>query len=92
MLAEKSARNVLVYNRIPKSGSTMMLGLLYSLAKSLGYLVLRGRYHSYRYWTNNDRVGQLHGEQTAPASVYQPDEGPGGPSHIQLRLQADRGT
>ena len=61
VLAEKSATpdmtQVLVYNRIPKSGSTMMLGLLYSLAKSLGYLVLRGRYHSYRYWTNNDRVG-----------------------------------
>jgi len=50
-------KNVLVYNRIPKSGSTMMLGLLYSLAKSLGYLVLRGRYHSYRYWSRNDRVG-----------------------------------
>ena len=51
-LEEKSANidmsNVLVYNRIPKSGSTMMLGLLYSLAQSLGYLVLRGRYHSYR--------------------------------------------
>ena len=61
MLDEKVANvdmsNVLVYNRIPKSGSTLMLGLLYSLAKSLGYLVLRGRYHSYRYWTNNDRVG-----------------------------------
>ena len=61
VLEEKSAnpdmKNVLVYNRIPKSGSTMMLGLLYSLAQSLGYLVLRGRYHSYRYWTNNDRVG-----------------------------------
>ena len=49
--------NVLVYNRIPKSGSTLLLGLLYSLAQSLGYLVVRGRYHSYRYWTNNDRVG-----------------------------------
>ena len=61
MVDEKSANvdmsNVLVYNRIPKSGSTMMLGLLYSLAQSLGYLVLRGRYHSYRYWVNNDRVG-----------------------------------
>ena len=60
-LEEKSAtvdmNNVLVYNRIPKSGSTMMLGLLYSLAKSLGYLVVRGRYHSYRYWTNNDQLG-----------------------------------
>ena len=49
--------NVLVYNRIPKSGSTLLLGLLYNLAQSLGYLVVRGRYHSYRYWTNNDRVG-----------------------------------
>lgn len=61
VLDEKQANidmsNVLVYNRIPKSGSTLMLGLLYSLAKSLGYLVIRGRYHSYRHWTTNDRVG-----------------------------------
>eukprot|EP00092_Neocalanus_flemingeri_P005903 GFUD01006354.1.p1 GENE.GFUD01006354.1~~GFUD01006354.1.p1 ORF type:complete len:442 (+),score=100.05 GFUD01006354.1:171-1496(+) len=49
--------NVLVYNRIPKSGSTMMLGLLYELGKSLGYLVLRGKYHSYRYFGKNDRPG-----------------------------------
>jgi len=49
--------NVLVYNRIPKSGSTMMLGLLYQLGKSLGYLVLRGKYHSYRYFGKNDRPG-----------------------------------
>ena len=50
-------RNVLVYNRIPKSGSTMMLELLYQLGKSLGYLVLRGKYHSYRYFGKNDRPG-----------------------------------
>ena len=61
MLEEKSANidmnNVLVYNRIPKSGSTLLLSLLYSLAQSLGYLVVRGRYHSYRYWTTNDQAG-----------------------------------
>jgi len=50
-------RNVLVYNRIPKSGSTMMLGLLYQLGKSLGFLVLRGKYHSYRHFGKNDRPG-----------------------------------
>ena len=50
-------QNILVYNRIPKSGSTMMLGLLYELGKALGYLVLRGKYHSYRYFGKNDRPG-----------------------------------
>jgi len=55
--ASVDMNNVLVYNRIPKSGSTLMLSLLYSLSQSLGYLVVRGQYHSYRYWTNNDRIG-----------------------------------
>ena len=40
--------NVLVYNRIPKSGSTLMLWLMYAMGRSLGSLVLRGQYHSYR--------------------------------------------
>lgn len=49
--------NILVYNRIPKSGSTMMLSFLYELGRELGYLVLRGKFHSYRYFVQNDRSG-----------------------------------
>ena len=51
---------VLVYNRIPKSGSSLLLELLYSLGEKLGYLVLRGKYHSYRHFTRNDRAGLGH--------------------------------
>ena len=51
--------------RIPKSGSTLLLSLLYRLGEKLGYLVLRGKYHSYRYFTQNDRIGLGHFLQQA---------------------------
>ena len=51
---------VLIYNRIPKSGSSLLLELLYTLGGRLGYLVVRGKYHSYRHFTRNDRAGLGH--------------------------------
>jgi len=54
---EPEDAKALVYNRIPKSGSSLLLELLYTLGGRLGYLVLRGTYHSYRYFNKNDRAG-----------------------------------
>lgn len=58
--AGEDISNILVYNRIPKSGSTLLLSLLYRLGERLGYLVIRGKYHSYRYFRENDRAGLGH--------------------------------
>jgi len=52
--------NVLVYNRIEKSGSTLLMSILYKLRLKLGFLVVRGKYHSYRYFRDNDRKGLGH--------------------------------
>jgi len=52
--------NVLIYNRLSKSGSTFLMSIIYKLRERLSYLVLRGKYHSYRYFRDNDRKGLGH--------------------------------
>ena len=51
--------------RIPKCGSTHMGNLLNLLSENLDFMVLRGRYHSYKYWTNNDKIALGHFLETA---------------------------